>query len=491
MGFITILNVYCRKIGIWFLSLIPVVLAFSLIVLSFSSSETTTYEVLLIYTGILYIVLILVAVPFALNGYFLEKIFNAEIKRIISSGLLVEGIEGFDEVKSRIKLLYRGSYSVTISVLISFCVFLSVRLIESNAEFAYLTRIFIFLASIGLLAISSGASMLLKLPDRSAIQPGGLMKYYSPRSLPMKLDNLLTDSIIPQLDPMTRIQMDDWSKTIVDAMNPEFLPEFDDQIRLERAREKIFLLVFLKEKISLLMSEDIFISEMKEIISTERVDSCIKGKTSKISIKTLKTIIQDVVKEIPAVFEIVQRIFVLVSDNLHLLHTKQEYITIIHPNVHIGNIDPFRITIFILNLKEITRKVRLQVQTSMGGLDPDDASQTLLLDPSNIKLPVTDQKLKFSSSSNPIDLLRLVSSILQVGDAINLQFRPNRTGTHVLNISVEDNKGIIAGRSIVISVQRDLKFYLKTVGAKALGYAGAAVSFIGIGLGSFAGLLRF
>ena len=127
----------------------------------------------------------------------------------------------------------------------------------------------------------------------------------------------------------------------------------------------------------------------------------------------------------------------------------------------------------------------------MGGLDPDDASQTLLLDPSNIKLPETDQKLKFSSSSNPIDLLRLVSSILQVGDAINLQFRPNRTGTHVLNISVEDNEGIITGRSIVISVQRDLKFYLKTVGAKALGYAGAAISFIGIGLGSFAGLLRF
>lgn len=78
-----------------------------------------------------------------------------------------------------------------------------------------------------------------------------------------------------------------------------------------------------------------------------------------------------------------------------------------------------------------------------------------------------------------------------MGDAINLQFRPNRTGTHVLNISVEDDEGIIQGRSIVISVQRDLMFYLKTMGAKALGYAGAAVSFIGIGLGSFAGLLRF
>jgi hypothetical protein len=83
-----------------------------------------------------------------------------------------------------------------------------------------------------------------------------------------------------------------------------------------------------------------------------------------------------------------------------------------------------------------------------------------------------------------------VSSILQVGDAINLQFRPNRFGTHVLNISIEDDEqGVISGRSIVVSVQRDLMFFVKTVGAKALGYIGAAISFIGISLGSFAGLV--
>jgi len=485
MDFTSILNLYCRKIGIWFLSLIPIILAFFLLVLSFSPSN----EVLIVFIGILYIVLILVAIPFALNGYFMEKVFNAEIKKKIHSGLLVQGIEGFNEVNSKIKLLYRSSYSITISVIISFCVFLSVRLLESDAELYGFASFFIFVASIGLLAISSGASMLLKLPDKSALQPGGLMKYYSPRSLTMKLDNLLTDSIIPQLDPITRIQMDDWSKSIINAMNPEFLPEYDDQIRLERAREKILLLVYLRGKFPELMSEEICTSEMKEIIKTEHFNNFIQGKSSKISIKVLKTIMQDVTKEIPEIFEIVQRIFVLVSENLHFLRNKQEYVTIIHPNIHIGNIDPFRITAFILNLKENPRKVQLQVQTSMGGLDPDDASQTLLLDSSKISLPTTDQKLKFSSSSDPIDVLRLVSAILQVGDAINLQFRPNRTGTHVLNVLLEDNDGIIAGRSIVISVQRDLIFYAKTMGAKALGYAGAAISFIGIGLGSFAGLM--
>ena len=443
MDLTTILNFYCRKIGIWFLSLIPIVLAYSLIILTFSNSQSSTYEGLLVFTGILYVVLILVAIPFALNGYFMEKVFDNEIKKIIGSGLLVQGIEGFEEVRSKLKLLYRASYSVTVSVLISFGVFLSVGFLENSPEFSILARFFIFVASIGLLAISSGASILLKLPDKSAMQPGGLMKYYSPRSLTMKLDNLLTDSIIPQLDPLTRIQMDDWSRTIIDTMNPEFLPEYDGQIRLERAREKILLLVYLSEKIPELLSEEIFLSEMKEIIKAEHFNSFIKGKSSKISIKTLKIIIKDVTKEIPAIFEIVQRIFVLVTENLHLLQTKQEYVTITHPNIHIGNIDPFRITVFILNLTEITRKVRLQVQTSMGGLDPDDASQTLSLDSSNIKLPSTDQELSFSSSNDPIDVLRLVSSILQVGDAINLQFRPNRTGTHVLNVSVEDNDGII------------------------------------------------
>ncbi|MCK4849547.1 MAG: hypothetical protein KAT16_10995, partial [Candidatus Heimdallarchaeota archaeon] len=322
MDFTTILNFYCRKIGIWFLSLIPIILAYSLILLTFSSGRST-YEGLLVFTGILYVVLILVAIPFALNGFFMEKVFDNEIKKIISTGLLVQGIEGFDEVRSKLKLLYRASYSVTVSVLISFCVFLSVGFLESNPDFSVLARFFIFVASIGLLAISSGASILLKLPDRSAMQPGGLMKYYSPRSLTMKLDNLLTDSIIPQLDPLTRIQMDDWSRSIIDTMNPEFLPEYDDQIRLERAREKIFLLVYLSEKIPELLSEKIFLSEMKEIIKAEHFNNFIQGKSSKISIKTLKIIIKDVTKEIPAIFEIVQRIFVLITENLHLLQTKQ------------------------------------------------------------------------------------------------------------------------------------------------------------------------
>ena len=60
-----------------------------------------------------------------------------------------------------------------------------------------------------------------------------------------------------------------------------------------------------------------------------------------------------------------------------------------------------------------------------------------------------------------------------------------------LNLSIEDpQEGILAGRSIVINVYRDLNYYIKSLGAKALGYAGAALSFIGIGLGSLAGLLQ-
>ena len=127
----------------------------------------------------------------------------------------------------------------------------------------------------------------------------------------------------------------------------------------------------------------------------------------------------------------------------------------------------------------------------MSSLDPDDASQLLLLDVGQIKLPPKDTEIEFSSVAEPIDVLRLVSSILQVGDALNLQFRPNRFGTHVLNISIEDPEmGIIAGRSVVIEVSRDLRYYAKTVGAKAVGYAGAALSFIGIGMGSLFSLIQ-
>ncbi len=489
MDLTSLLNTYCRKIGIWFLSLIPIVLSISLMLLAFSpSTDTDLYGELHLLTSILYIVLILIAIPFSLNGFLMERAFNDEIKRIINTGLLIKGVEGFDEVQNKIKLLYRASYSITVSVLISYLVFISALLLNPDENLAIFARFFIFVASIGLLAISSGASILLRLPNKSAIQPGGLMKYYSPRSLTLKLDNILTDSIIPRLDPITRMQMDEWSNTISEAMNPEFASQHNDHNRLEQAREKIFLLVYLKQYLPELVSEDIFNSEMKEIILERFMPDFIMGKKSKISLKTIFTIIRDVRREIPEIFKLVQRIFVLVTENIHILRNKNNYITIVHPSTHIGNIDPFRVTVFVLNLYENKKKVRLQVQTSMSSLDPDDASQTLSLDSSSIKLPEHGQSLKISSSTESMDVLRLVSSILQVGDAVNLQFRPNRFGTHVLNISVEDQEGIISGRSIVVSVQRDLKFYVKTMGAKALGYVGAALSFIGIGLGALFGI---
>ncbi len=486
-----IFNLYCRKFGIWFLSLIPIFLAFSLIYLSFFPliPESLNEESIKLFIVLLYFILIITAIPFSLNGFFMEKAFNSEIRRISSSGLLIQGVEGFNEVEGKIKLLYRGSYSVIVTVVISFFVFVSGVNLTDLGDFA---RIFIFIASIGLLAISSGASILLKLPDKSALQPGGLMKFYSPSSLPLRLDNILTDSIFTQLDPITRIRMDEWSKSILDNMNPSYGPNLNTLTRLEQAKEKIFLLTYLKEFSPDLLTEQIFLDELKEIINKSYLNDFLEGKETGISLKTLQIILRDVKNEIPHIFTLVQRIFVLVNDNIQYLQSLNEFITISHPTVHIGNIDPFRVLVFILNLQKSQRKVDIRTQTSQTSLDPDDASQGLLLDSSSLNLPNVELKLKLSSSTEPIDVLRLVSEILQVGDALNLQFRPNRFGTHVLNLSIEDpQEGILAGRSIVINVYRDLNYYVKSIGAKALGYAGAALSFVGIGLGSLAGLLNF
>jgi hypothetical protein len=510
MDLTTILNNYCRKIGIWFLGLLPIFLTLLLFFQALLPTDPTSLvqlfqkipliesdpegftELIRLLTIMIYIILIIVALPFAMNGFFMEKAFNEEIKRIMNTGLLIQGVEGFDEIQGKIKLLYRGSYSVSVTVIISFLVFLSAINLRQLTPFA---RIFIFTASIGLLAISSGASLLLRLPDKSALHPGGLMKFYSPKSMSLRLDNLLSDSIFTQLDPITRIRMDEWSRSILDHFNPKFLQEekdLDDHTRLERAREKIFLMVYLRKYIPTLMTEEILHRELNEIISPEYISSFIEGWDSGISLKTLTTIIHDIEDEIPHIFELVQRIFVLVTDNLRELRTKEEYVTICYPTAHIGNIDPFKITVFVLNLQDLARKVIIQAQTSMSSLDPDDASQMLTLDTGKFTFPSKDTHLEFSSTTEPFDILRLVSAILQVGDALNFQFRPNRFGTHVLNISIDDpDLGILVGRSIVIDVHRDLRYYVKTMGGKVIGYLGAALSFIGIGLGGLAGIFVF
>ncbi|MFX1282657.1 MAG: hypothetical protein ACFFB5_03345 [Promethearchaeota archaeon] len=487
MDFTSLNNLYCRKFGVWLLSLFPIFLVLMLLLIAITPGEIEVEDPKFLITVTVYIILIFTAIPFAFNGYLMENDFNTEIKRIERTGLLIQGVEGFNDIESSIKLLYRGSYSITGTVFISFLAFISAIILQSNI--GLLARVFMFAASIGLLAISSGASILIRLPDKSALQPGGLMKFYTPKSINLKLDNILTDSIFTQLDPITRIRVDEWSKSILEHFNSEYLKDLDDQTRLERAREKIFLMIYLKEMKPELMTDEVFQRELCEIIFPNFLDEFLAGTQSQISVTTLITIIRDIEDEIPQIFELIQRIFVLVTDNLHYLQKKEEFVTICHPTTHIGNIDPFRIIVFVLNLTAAQRKIKIQAQTSMSSLDPDDASQILLLDEGKIYLPPEGSVLEFSSTTALIDTLRLVSDILQVGDAINLQFRPNRNGTHVLNIFVEDpERGIITGRSVVVEVHRDLRFYAKTLGAKALGYIGAAVSLIGISMGSLVSL---
>ncbi|MFX0210101.1 MAG: hypothetical protein ACFFDT_29235, partial [Candidatus Hodarchaeota archaeon] len=299
MDIASFLNLYCRKFGVWLLSLLPVVLACTLIILALSPPEITdTYRLVHLITTILYIILIIIAFPFSLNGFFMEKAFEAEIHRISSTGLLIRGVEGFKEIESSIKLLYRSSYSITISVIISFLVFISALLLSPldtvNQTAPIIARIFIFVASIGLLAISSGASILLRLPDKSALQPGGLMKFYSPKSESLKLDNILTDSVFTHLDPITRIHMDEWSKSILEHFNTNYLNELDIQTRLERAREKILLMVYLKEFVPELMTEEIFQRELTEIIDPNYLIEFLKGQHSGISSKILSNVIRDI-----------------------------------------------------------------------------------------------------------------------------------------------------------------------------------------------------
>jgi hypothetical protein len=356
-------------------------------------------------------------------------------------------------------------------------------------EITDIARLFIFTASIGLLAISSGASLLLRLPNKTALHPGGLMRFYSPKSLPIRLDNILTDSILVRLDPITRIHFDEWSHSIAEHFNPSYFPELERQTRMERAQEKIFLITYLREFKPELMTDDVFHRELSEIIAPDYLSNFREGWDSGISENTLRVILRDIKDEIPQIFELVQRIFVLVTDNLGLLRKEQEFVTITHPTSVMGNIDPFRVLIFILNLTKLQRMIQIQAQTSMSSLDPDDASQDLLLDEGSLIIPPAGTHLKFSSTAEPLDALRLVSGILQVGDAISLQFRPNRHGTHVVNVVLStESEGILSGKSVVITVHRDLVHYFKVLGAKMIGYAGAALSFIGIGLGSLSSL---
>ncbi|MFX1534572.1 MAG: hypothetical protein ACFFDI_10155 [Promethearchaeota archaeon] len=467
-----------RTFGMPILIFLPLIIA-----LLAASTLLSADPIIAIIVILLWIVLLIAAVLFWLNSFFLGNSFKKEINDLVNRGMPVYGIEGFDAVNSAIKLMVGTSYLILLFIAISFVtgvtLFLEV-LIPGGLELAELREI-IFITSVGLMLISIGITLLIRVPEKPAFKPGGLLNLYRPTFLPMSLDNILSDSVYAFLDPATRMSYDEWTTSIASSMRDDYEVDADTQVtRLERAREKILLLTYLRSEMGKLVTDKIYEREIKEIIKEEAYKDFYNGKHSDISLPLLQEILTRLRISVPELFDVIDRLTVELVDNLESLKAKDLWITVGHPVTHAGSLYPFRVIIFLLNRsKEFMTKKRpckVRIVSGRNSIDPDIVEAERLLDEAD-DMEITETKLPFTSEDQT-DIIDYLTRFLQVGDAFWFQFKPNRLGYHVLNVEVSDeNDSVVFGKSVSVIAKLDIRFLIKTYGGRLAGLAGVALPF--------------
>ncbi|MHA1450782.1 MAG: hypothetical protein ACTSP4_15345, partial [Candidatus Hodarchaeales archaeon] len=379
MAQIRMLNTYCRKIGPLMMVLFPLII---LLLLFLGKFDPTSNEV--IFSIIFWVLLFINSLTFAFNGMMIVRDFKKETSSRAEEGFPVDSLEGFSSMSKFTTSILVSSTMIALVIFLSLMLFLITIItipglkylsdfkellgFTTVADFHYfvdslaptLTMIIIS-SAIGLAFIAFGIVLMLKIPDKPVFEPGSMMKYYTPQQTPVALDNLLSDAIFAFLDPVTRLKMDEWTYSIKNSLASSYEPDFNETTRIERAREKILLLFYLKNRMPALITEEVFRSEIIEVIDEQKYDDFQDGKESGISFSVLEVIFDRLIIQIPEVFKTIDRLVIELTDNFTAFKANKDlWVTVSAPEKVVGNRKPFRILVFALNRSpSFTDKKRL------------------------------------------------------------------------------------------------------------------------------------
>jgi hypothetical protein len=429
------------------------------------------------------------SLAFVLNAYLIIRGFRKETEKKAAEGFPISSLEGFGSVSQFNRSVFVNSAIITIAITLSFLLYLLSAYIipfitERFTDIAIIAALgelitpVIFFSSLGLVFIAIGVWLLLKIPEKPAFLPGAMLKYYIPRSTPIVLDNFLSDAIIAFLDPITAIRMDEWTESIRVRLNPQFEPYLPEQTRLEQAKEKIFLMFYLKERMSGIFTSDTFLKELKEVIREEEVSSFLEGESSGISATILEETINTLLTQMPEIFETIDRIVIELVDNLPEFNSNRDiWINVSSPEKVVGNREPFRLLIFALNrdVNKTNRKMTFRAEGPVKTYMEKQELKIILDDAEAFNLP---EKLPFTSEEET-DVLSVLSKILQIGDAVWFTFSRKSFDTHLFHLSVEEQDASIFTLTTQTDVVRDLMYYVTEYGGRLSALGGLATPAIG------------
>ena len=423
------LSQYSRKIGI------PSILMSSLLVtvivgvsLYLDPSAAVLQTALLNNSSLILLVFsVFNSIIILLNLRIMHNLFRKALQDFQVKGLpygSLSGVQGLQEITKR---EIRYANILVISSLFSLILFLLRAFVP-----------YIIYASVGLAFITFGFSILKK---EQVLDPDEILRLYKPSIFPSVVEiNNFFDTFI---DPFSRIKFDEYKSELNHYIKSEY--------SLGDALGKIFLILYQNLKTSL--SWESVIKELSELFQDNtRVD--IFHHHPIFGFDRLKIIINKAESIIPEFFNLLNRLYMNLFDNLSEFRDEDIYISAeCSWNESRGGL----CNAFILAHNNDTKKTRnLTVSYQAPSFAPVSYEVDVILQPRDFDLPFDDRLPVYSDSGQ--DVVGVMSKVVDNMRVLWFSFEAKEVGNKPVIIKVKDNEtGVtIFGNTFIVKTRYDL-----------------------------------
>lgn len=417
-----------------------------------------------------WMLLVFLAFVFFLNALLGKIIFEQDLKSSAQKrGISIFALRGIPTIRSNIKKYVLLSILAFISILISFAFYLLSILYD-------VAPLVVVAVSLGLIAF--GLMLLIKRPKLPIFEIGALIDFYTPVEFKVYVDNLFQDTLPSILDPLSYIRFDDWTNYVKQFIRvPEGL---DQKTALERAVEKIFLLHSLHIDFPKIITRDILRDEIAELLKDPSKIDVLENPPSALgmySFKDIQKFIRRLREMTPEIHLMVNRLFLVLRDNLLEFVRGDLYFDVIAPEITKSS-EGVSLYVFLFNnsdeYREKPRPVKIRILAA--GFYPRELEIDITLDPKG-EFEIKSQELEVYSKEKE-DVIGKLSEILQLGDGVWLRLVPDGYGIKTVTVLVEENGRVVRSKQFNIMVKRNiLDIFKKLLGSGSiLGGVGTAIT---------------
>ena len=353
-------------------------------------------------------------------------------------GLPFDSLHGFESLENALNISLFKIEIITIIATLSLMSYL-LMLLTNNLSLKY--------AGLGMVLIAFGLAILTKAVDYSNSEVTGLINVYEPQTHPTYLDFIFTDTVSTFMDPVTFSKFDEYTEDLKSSLC--------DDVDIVTAREKLLYCLYLYSNATI--TEEILASELLEIIDESHYEDIINNHEYFNKERLLK-IIDKTQKSIPQFTKIIDRLQFDLVDNLSVFKEKEVYFDVGMKSV--SNEREADIFVFLYN--NSSRDKNFKIRVISPNFEPSE-TEYYVTSKGKDNFDIKDAQLPISAEGEE-DVIGCMSRILDLGDIMWITLLPKSTGTSMLNVFLEDDKGhVLQGVSLKIKVKKDMFSGLKKI----------------------------